>query len=81
MKANRLPSVIYSLRQKLGFSQTEFAHRLGVTAMSVSRWETGANDPPADCTVKMAILSGERTVFWSFLGRIGFTKRDFAGKL
>jgi transcriptional regulator with XRE-family HTH domain len=49
-----LPHAVLSLRQKLNLNQSEFGAKLGVTAMSVSRWEAGTNEPPAECNVKMA---------------------------
>ncbi len=81
MNEIKLSDGIYKLRMRLGMSQTELGDRCGVTAMSVSRWEAGTNDPPADCTVQLAKLSDEPTAFWFFLGQIGLAKRDFAGRL
>jgi transcriptional regulator with XRE-family HTH domain len=37
---------IEALRVKLGFSQTDMGRELGVSAMSVSRYERGTNEPP-----------------------------------
>ncbi len=78
---NRLSKAILKLRQELNLNQNDFASKFGVTAMSVSRWEAGTNEPPADCTVRLAKLSGEPATFWFFLGQIGLTKRDFVGRL
>lgn len=36
---------IKTIRQALGMTQREFAHTLGVHAMSVSRWERGTLTP------------------------------------
>lgn len=33
------------LRNKLGLSQTEFAHKVGVTVTMVSAWERGTHAP------------------------------------
>src|SRR6185437_14644435 len=35
------PGFIVSLREALGLTQNEFAHRLDVSKMTVSRWECG----------------------------------------
>ena len=36
---------IRTLRQTLGLTQEEFAHRLGITVATVNRWENGHNSP------------------------------------
>jgi DNA-binding transcriptional regulator YiaG len=36
---------IKELREKMGLSQTEFAHEVGVTPSMVSSWERGAHEP------------------------------------
>jgi DNA-binding transcriptional regulator YiaG len=38
-------SIVKEIRQSLGFTQEEFAHHLGVTLCTVSRWETGKTTP------------------------------------
>ena len=38
-------SLIRTLRQQLGMTQEEFAHRLGITVATVNRWENGHNSP------------------------------------
>jgi DNA-binding XRE family transcriptional regulator len=68
---------IEKLRQKLNFSQTDFANQLGVSAMAVSRWERGINEPPAKCYVEMGKLAGTDEC-WYFWERIGISKRDVA---
>ena len=79
-KGNRLPQEIRHLRENLNLNQADFAAKFGVTAMSVSRWEGATNEPPAECIVKMGIMSGSPQLFWFFLGRIGLTKRDCGGR-
>jgi DNA-binding transcriptional regulator YiaG len=39
------PGFIISLRQAMGLTQEQFARRLGVTKMTVSRWECGRMQP------------------------------------
>ena len=36
---------IRTLRQNLGLTQEEFAHRLGITVATVNRWENGHANP------------------------------------
>jgi DNA-binding transcriptional regulator YiaG len=38
---------ILSLRESLKLNQAEFGSRLGFSAMAVSRWERGAQEPPS----------------------------------
>lgn len=68
---------IEKLRGRLSLSQTEFANRLGVSAMAVSRWERGINEPPAKCYVMLGKMSGPEEC-WFYWERIGFNKRDVA---
>jgi DNA-binding XRE family transcriptional regulator len=68
---------IEKLRNRLNLSQTEFANRLGVSAMAVSRWERGINEPPAKCYVMLGKMSGPEEC-WFYWERIGITKRDVA---
>ena len=79
-KAAGLPSAVIELREQLGMNQRDFADKFGVSAMAVSRWESGANDPPGKCLVQMAKLAKSPAAYWSFLGAIGLTKKDFRGR-
>ena len=36
---------IKAIRKKLGLSQVKFAEQLGMSSMSVKRWESGAYSP------------------------------------
>ncbi len=38
-------ALVKTLRQRLGLTQEQFAHRLGVTFASVNRWENGQVKP------------------------------------
>ncbi len=76
-----LNKAVLRARMKLELSQSDFAKKVGVTAMSVSRWESGANDPPARCVVQMAKMSDDNTSFWHFLNHIGLSKKDFKGRI
>ncbi len=39
-------SPLKKLREEMGMSQEEFAHRIGTSARTISRWETGESVPP-----------------------------------
>jgi DNA-binding XRE family transcriptional regulator len=80
MKNKELRKAVNELRSELQLNQADFGTKLGVTAMSVSRWEAGQNDPPAECVVRMAKMADPKR-FWFFLGQVGLGKRDFNGRL
>jgi transcriptional regulator with XRE-family HTH domain len=68
---------IEALRVKLGFSQTDMGRELGVSAMSVSRYERGTNEPPSNVFVKLALLaSSAGEDGWIYLNHIGMTRVD-----
>lgn len=48
-----LPNLSY-LRRKAGLSQQSLAHKLGITAMSVSNYESGRNAPSAKTMLAIA---------------------------
>jgi len=79
-KASGLSAAVMELREQLGMNQRDFADKFGVSAMAVSRWESGANDPPGKCLVQMAKLTKNSAAYWAFLGAIGLTKKDFRGR-
>jgi DNA-binding transcriptional regulator YiaG len=79
-KSSGLAANVSDLREKLGMNQRDFADKFGVSAMAVSRWESGANDPPGKCLVEMARMSKTAPAFWTFLGALGLSKKDFRGK-
>lgn len=79
-KSSGLASAVSDLREKLGVNQRDFADKFGVSAMAVSRWESGANDPPGKCLVQMAKLAKDSNSYWLFLGALGLTKKDFKGR-
>jgi DNA-binding transcriptional regulator YiaG len=66
---------IEKLRDRLHLSQTEFARKLDVSAMAVSRWERGINEPPANCYIAMGKLAAKDGC-WFFWERAGITKSD-----
>lgn len=52
---------IRTLRQDLGLTQEEFAHRLGITVATVNRWENGHNSPTRLARKALVDLEAERT--------------------
>jgi DNA-binding transcriptional regulator YiaG len=50
------PGFIVSLREALGLTQEEFAKKLGVSKMTVSRWECGRMRPSRDVSERILKL-------------------------
>jgi len=77
MQRKSLPSgrppwakAIQALRVSLDLNQAEFGSRVGFSAMAVSRWERGAQEPPAHAYIALGNLSPE-TSCWFFWERAG----------
>ena len=68
---------IQLLRQRLGLSQTALGSRLHYSAMAVSRWESGTQEPPAQCYIQLGNLAGEPEC-WTFWSRAGLKSSDLA---
>jgi SOS-response transcriptional repressor LexA/DNA-binding XRE family transcriptional regulator len=66
---------ILKLRQRLGLSQTELGSRLHYSAMAISRWETGKQEPTSQCYIQLGNLAGEPDC-WLFWNRAGLTDAD-----
>ncbi|HLK34794.1 MAG TPA: helix-turn-helix transcriptional regulator [Terriglobales bacterium] len=66
---------IQKLRVRLQLSQTDLAAKLGVSAMAVSRWERGINEPPAQAYIQLGKLAGDPEC-WFFWQRAGLSKAD-----
>jgi DNA-binding transcriptional regulator YiaG len=71
---------ILKLRKLLELSQTALGSRLHYSAMAVSRWEAGTQEPPAKCLIQLGNLSGEPECWW-FWGRAGLRRADISRKL
>jgi SOS-response transcriptional repressor LexA len=68
-------SMIVRLRQRLGLSQTSFGHEVHSSAMGVSRWERGAQEPPSHSYIELGNLAGDPDC-WFFWGRAGLRSED-----
>jgi SOS-response transcriptional repressor LexA len=67
---------ISDLRRRLNLSQTAFGRRLHSSAMGISRWERGTNEPPAGIYIELGNLAGA-PLCWYFWGRAGLRNEDF----
>ncbi|MFQ5477278.1 MAG: helix-turn-helix domain-containing protein [Candidatus Binatia bacterium] len=45
MQDSNIGGVVRTLRNRLGMTQEEFAHSLGITVSTVNRWENGHSAP------------------------------------
>ena len=64
---------IAELRRELQLTQTELADQVGVTAMTVSRWERGLVEPTAGGYISLGNLSENKRA-WFFWLRAGLNK-------
>ena len=69
--------IIVDLRRRQRLSQIAFGKRLSVSAMSVSRWERGQQEPSSEVYIALGKLAGEPQR-WYFWERVGLTKEDYA---
>ena len=68
-------SRISSLRRRMGISQSELGKQLNSSAMAVSRWERGAQEPPANIYIQLGNITGDPEC-WYFWGRAGLHSGD-----
>jgi phage repressor protein C with HTH and peptisase S24 domain len=66
---------VFDLRHRLNLSQTIFGQRVHSSAMGVSRWERGAQEPPSHSYIELGNLAGA-TLCWYFWGRAGLRAED-----
>jgi transcriptional regulator with XRE-family HTH domain len=66
---------ILSLRRSLRLSQADFAKRLNVSAMNVSRWERGDTQPTAGAYIRLGNLADD-PLAWFFWGLAGLSTAD-----
>ena len=69
MDQKKVGGLLKALRRENNLTQEKLAERLGVSARTVSRWETGTNLPDLDALLELAdlycvdireLLDGER---------------------
>jgi SOS-response transcriptional repressor LexA len=66
---------ILELRRKLQLNQADFGQRLESSAMAVSRWERGAQEPPSHSYIELGNLAGDPAC-WYFWARAGLRSED-----
>jgi hypothetical protein len=66
---------IDKLRRRLELSQCALGQQLQYSAMAVSRWERGLQEPPAACYIRLGELSGNPDC-WYFWERAGLKSSD-----
>src|SRR5579863_8157804 len=66
---------IVDLRERLRLTQAEFARRFQMSAMAVSRWERGTQEPPSHTYIEMGNVAGAPRC-WYFWGRAGLHRED-----
>src|ERR1700732_162830 len=66
---------ITALRRHLGISQSDLGKRLNASAMAVSRWERGTQEPPANVYIQLGNITGDPEC-WYFWGRAGLHSQD-----
>ena len=79
-KSNIIPkpewaTSVFELRHRLNLSQTDFGQRLHSSAMGVSRWERGNQEPSAGNYIELGNLAGA-PLCWYFWGRAGLRAED-----
>ncbi len=67
--------MVHRVREKLHLDQSEFAKRFHCSAMAVSRWERGVQEPPSQAYIELGNLSGDPDC-WYFWGRAGLHSED-----
>jgi len=66
---------IHGLRRRLEISQSELGKQMNASAMAVSRWERGVQEPPANIYIQLGNLTGDPEC-WYFWGRAGLSSED-----
>jgi SOS-response transcriptional repressor LexA/DNA-binding XRE family transcriptional regulator len=69
------PARIIGLRRRMGVNQSELGKQLNSSAMAVSRWERGVQEPPARVYIQLGNITGDPEC-WYFWGRAGLHSGD-----
>jgi SOS-response transcriptional repressor LexA len=67
--------MISRLRNRLGMNQSAFGHEVNSSAMGVSRWERGAQEPSSHSYIELGNLAGDPEC-WFFWGHAGLSSED-----
>jgi hypothetical protein len=68
-------AMVRQVREQVQLNQTSFGQRLHSSAMAVSRWERGVQEPPAGVYIQLGNLAGDPHC-WYFWGRAGLHSED-----
>ena len=66
---------ILALRHRLQMNQSAMGEEMNASAMAVSRWERGVQEPPANVYIQLGNLTGDPEC-WYFWGRAGLRSDD-----
>jgi SOS-response transcriptional repressor LexA len=66
---------VKALRHRLQISQSELGKQMNSSAMAVSRWERGVQEPPANIYIQLGNVTGDPEC-WYFWGRAGLSSED-----
>src|SRR5271169_5135428 len=66
---------IRELRQKLNLNQEELGRRLHYSALAISRWERGEQEPTDRGYIELGTLAGDPDC-WYFWGRAGLNNEN-----
>jgi SOS-response transcriptional repressor LexA/DNA-binding transcriptional regulator YiaG len=68
-------TAIQDLREHSQLDQTAFGQKVHASAMGVSRWERGVQEPPSHSYIELGNLAGDPDC-WYFWGRAGLRNED-----
>lgn len=71
---------VEKLRHRLHLTQSGLGHQLQCSAMAISRWERGLQEPPADCYIRLGDLAGNPDC-WYFWERAGLKSSNVISAL
>jgi len=66
---------IFELRSQLDLTQSAFGQRVHMSAMAISRWERGTQEPTGESYIGLGNLGGD-PLCWYFWGRAGLRNED-----
>ena len=68
-------SRVIAFRRRMGVSHSELGKQLNSSAMAVSRWERGLQEPPANIYIQLGNIPADPES-WYFGGRAGLHSGD-----